>query len=64
MNMCGHCGGFHVGACPAVKAVDYYPDGTVRRIEYREPLWLTPSPPVDPHYQTPAQQAVAHRACQ
>jgi hypothetical protein len=55
----------NIVACPAIKAVDYYPDGTVRRIEYRDgPRWLTPSPPVDPRYQTPAQQAVARRVCQ
>lgn len=34
---CGHCGAFHAGPCPRVKAVEYYPDGTVKRVEYHAP---------------------------
>jgi hypothetical protein len=34
---CVHCGCWHAGACPRVKAVEYHPDGTVKRVEYHEP---------------------------
>jgi len=31
---CDHCGGFHEFRCPAVSAIEYYNDGTVKRVEY------------------------------
>ncbi len=31
---CGHCGMYHNGTCPKIKAIEYHPDGTVKRIEY------------------------------
>lgn len=31
---CGHCGMTHAGICPLIRAIDYFPDGTVKRIEY------------------------------
>ncbi len=32
---CTHCGRIHEGQrCPAVKAIEYYPDGKVKRVEY------------------------------
>lgn len=34
---CGHCGMWHGPVCPRIKAVDYYPDGSIKRVEYREP---------------------------
>lgn len=35
---CGHCGMFHSsGACPRVKAIEYYPDGSIKRVEYHPP---------------------------
>ena len=27
---------YHTGTCPKIKAVEYYPDGTVKRIEYKD----------------------------
>jgi hypothetical protein len=24
----------HAGECPRIKAIDYYPDGTTKRVEY------------------------------
>jgi hypothetical protein len=33
-NYCPHCHQYHTGICPYVKAIEYYPDGTVKRIEY------------------------------
>jgi hypothetical protein len=34
---CAHCGSIveHQGICPTVKAIEYYPDGTVKRVEYK-----------------------------
>jgi hypothetical protein len=37
LTRCVHCGCWHAGACPRVKAVEYHPDGTVKRVEYHEP---------------------------
>jgi hypothetical protein len=31
---CGWCGLIHQGACPKVKAIEYYPNGTIKRIEF------------------------------
>ena len=31
---CGHCGMFHAGPCPRIKAIEYYENGNVKRIEY------------------------------
>jgi hypothetical protein len=30
---CPHCGLVHNVTCPRIKAIDYYPDGIVKRIE-------------------------------
>lgn len=33
---CPHCGGWpHQGVCPMVQAVEYHPDGTIKRVEYK-----------------------------
>ena len=32
---CKFCGQWHGPLCPSVKAIEYYPDGAVKRIEYR-----------------------------
>lgn len=36
---CHLCGSIirHLGVCPSVKAIEYYPDGTVRRMEFMCP---------------------------
>jgi hypothetical protein len=36
-HYCGHCGFWHQGPCPNVKAIEYHRNGSVKRIEYREP---------------------------
>jgi len=28
----------HGGACPKVRAVEYYPDGTIKRVEFHGPV--------------------------
>lgn len=35
---CGHCGGYHTGSCPRVKAIEYYANGTVKRVEYHDTI--------------------------
>ena len=32
---CSYCGNHHNGACPKVKAIEYHPNGTVKRVEFR-----------------------------
>jgi hypothetical protein len=34
---CGWCNGFHTGKCPLVKAIEYHPDGTTKRVEFYAP---------------------------
>lgn len=31
---CQWCGAYHTGVCRRVKSIDYYPDGTIKRIEF------------------------------
>jgi hypothetical protein len=34
---CWHCGsGSHPGQCPRIKAIEFFADGVVRRVEYHE----------------------------
>lgn len=37
MNTCPHCGLIHQTTCPRIKAMEYNPDGSVKRIEFHEP---------------------------
>lgn len=34
---CAHCGMMHQGQCPRIKAIEYYENGTVKRVEYLTP---------------------------
>lgn len=39
---CPYCSGpsqkiFHGGACPKVKSIEYWPDGTIKKVEFRDP---------------------------
>lgn len=34
---CEHCGVGHIGTCPRIKAIEYYENGSVKRVELREP---------------------------
>ena len=39
---CPHCSSpfqavMHAGPCPRIKAIEYHPNGAVKRIEYKEP---------------------------
>lgn len=42
---CRHCGFTHGPLCPSVKAIEYHPDGTIKRIEY---VTAADFPPVVP----------------
>jgi len=37
LNQCQHCGNYHTGQCPRVKAIEYHDNGAVKRIEFFEP---------------------------
>jgi len=30
---CSYCGSYHVGVCPRIKSIEYYANGTVKRVE-------------------------------
>jgi hypothetical protein len=34
---CKHCGNIHEFRCPLVKSIEYYEDGTLKKIEYMTP---------------------------
>jgi hypothetical protein len=38
LNPCRWCGIVHIGVCPLVKALDFHPDGTVKRVEFHAPM--------------------------
>lgn len=48
---CQYCGAIHAGRCPAVAAIEYYPDGSVKRVEFLSPQ-APPSWPVPTSGQT------------
>jgi len=35
-DACQFCQRYHSGPCPKIKRVEYYPDGTIKSIEYKE----------------------------
>ncbi len=40
---CDHCGLIHETTCPRIKAIEYNPDGTIRRLEFTVPAdYLAP----------------------
>lgn len=41
---CGHCGSHHSGVCPRIKRIEYWPDGTVKEVEYHGAVAQTSSP--------------------
>lgn len=43
LKPCGHCGGYHLAKCLLVKAIEYHPDGTVKRVEYYTPNDYAPT---------------------
>lgn len=53
-NSCCYCHQIHVGKCPLVKALEYHPDGTMKRVEFYAPndyapaLFANPGPAASP----------------
>lgn len=33
---CPHCGTIHLTTCPKIKAIEYYQDGSTKRIEFHD----------------------------
>lgn len=38
---CEYCGCYHTGVCPKIKAIEYHPDGAIKRVEFHEPQLQT-----------------------
>ena len=45
IEVCAYCGMIHTGVCPRVKAIEYYPDGIVKRVEFVDSESSPSSPP-------------------
>lgn len=37
LNTCQWCGCIHSGKCPQVKAIEYHPNGSIKRVEFFSP---------------------------
>ena len=33
---CEHCGNYHTGTCPRIKAIEYHKNGKIKRVEYHD----------------------------
>ena len=33
---CPYCGWIHEGVCQRIRAIEYHPDGTIKRMEFHE----------------------------
>lgn len=42
---CQHCGMIHEATCPRIRAIEYHPDGSVKRVEFHGPIPLAPAQP-------------------
>lgn len=38
-HLCEHCGNWHNGICPRISSIEYYPDGQIERINFRNSFW-------------------------
>ena len=34
LKECPYCGLNHTGRCPQIRSIEYYPNGTIKKIEY------------------------------
>ena len=34
IQYCSYCGAYHNGMCPKVRSIEYYPNGTIKTIEF------------------------------
>ena len=58
MNPCPYCGiTGHLGRCTSIKAIEYHPDGTIKRVEFYAPRDYVPvifaNPAPQNHYYDP-----------
>lgn len=35
-QQCDHCGQWHQGQCPRIKAIEYHENGRIKRVEYKD----------------------------
>lgn len=49
MQPCKICGNYHSTQCPWIKAIEFYPDGKVKRTEFHAALPVVPRHPTDFH---------------
>lgn len=50
---CQFCGNDHGVQCPTVKAIEYFPNGKVKRVEFKSAAdyaWPMPTMPTSPPY--------------
>jgi hypothetical protein len=41
---CPYCGMFHDTTCQRIKAIEYYPDGSQKRVEFHPPEPISAAP--------------------
>lgn len=41
---CEHCGAYHTGRCHRIKAIEYYQNGSMKRVEYHDMYAPSPLP--------------------
>lgn len=55
---CPHCGLLHEHTCHRIKAIEYWPNGEIKRVEFHDPTpplqWVDLTPPIGPHIGDPA----------
>lgn len=51
---CPHCGMTHATTCPKIKAIEYFEDGSVKRVEFMTTAdYLAPIATAQPTWPTP-----------
>lgn len=53
IDKCPHCGLIHEQRCHLVRAIEYFPDGTIKRVEYLTPADYASLPLGHPPAQPP-----------
>ncbi len=46
---CKHCGNTHETRCPWIKSIEYFEDGTIKRVEYMTPADYVTTPAYIPY---------------
>ncbi len=50
-QFCQYCGAYHNAVCPRIKTIEYYPDGTVKKVELYDFSIKTGTPIVNTDYE-------------